>query len=92
MQQTDFTWLTIDISVSNITPMFLPVGLGIMSQSPILITVMSNSSFFYRAISKFNVNHCAHELWFARLMRDDVTSATVLSSFNIEDCIPSESR
>ena len=35
-----YIWLTIDISVSNITPMFLLAEFGIISQSPILITVM----------------------------------------------------
>ena len=51
--------------------MFLPVGLGVMSQSPILITVM---------------------LWFARLLRDDSTSATVLSSFTFSWLSPIYAR
>ena len=32
---------TIDVSASNTRPMFLVLGLRIISQSPILITVMS---------------------------------------------------
>ena len=51
--------------------MFLPVGLGVLSQSPILITVM---------------------LWLARLLRDDSTSATVLSSFTFSWLSPIHAR